>query len=254
MRVRYTQRMLRYSALLLATTLVASAQTIQVTKENKTITVTAEQTLSFAPDGVKMTIGRRDYAPSNEEAYRATKTAMARVVDAIHQAGVTDDRISSTGLSVSQTEPDNETPKELREKRRFRSYQTVTLLLPVKPAQEIVDACIRAGANDLDGAPEWLLLDESEAQAKAAGAALKKARINAEQMASGLGAKLGDLVYASNTVPNTLRYLFALGSAMNTVSASVSSTRKVPDTEPKLSLFPKPVEVKATVYATFAIQ
>jgi uncharacterized protein YggE len=48
---------------------------------------------------------------------------------------------------------------------------------------------------------EWSVADPLALQAKAGGAALAKAKSIADQMAKGLGARLGELVYASNRAP-----------------------------------------------------
>jgi hypothetical protein len=59
---------------------------------------------------------------------------------------------------------------------------------------------LRAGANVLESL-DWNVADPKALQAKAGAAALEKAKAIAEQMAKGLNAKLGDLVYASNRAP-----------------------------------------------------
>ena len=64
----------------------------------------------------------------------------------------------------------------------------------------MVDAAVKAGANEVDDV-EWNVVDPIALQAKAGGAALAKARAIADQMAKGLGIKVGELVYASNRAP-----------------------------------------------------
>ena len=110
----------------------------------------------------------------------------------------------------------------------------------------MVDAAVKAGANEVDDV-EWNVVDPIALQAKAGGAALAKARAIADQMAKGLGIKVGELVYASNRapVPKMWRGL------AQTANASVAS---VQEQEPKLKLFPQKVRSDATVYAVFAIE
>ena len=81
-------------------------------------------------------------------------------------------------------------------------------------------------------------------QAKASGAALAKAKAIAEQMAKGLGTKLGELVYASNRAP--VARAFRYSTTVNAEAASISNR------EPQLRLFPQKVKSEATVYAVFA--
>jgi hypothetical protein len=76
-----------------------------------------------------------------------------------------------------------------------------------------------------------------------------KAREMAEQMAQKLGAKVGELVYASNAQP-TINVATRSGLTMVTVQASIVT----PPPKPQLKLFPKKVEREATVYAVFALE
>jgi len=84
---------------------------------------------------------------------------------------------------------------------------------------------------------EWKVADAIALQAKASGAALAK----------GLGAKLGELVYASNQAP--VRYGLNGLNLAQLVSLSPGIAEG-----PKPKLFPKKVSSNATVYAVFAIE
>jgi uncharacterized protein YggE len=98
--------------------------------------------------------------------------------------------------------------------------------------------------NDVD----WNVTDPVALQAKAGGAALAKARAIADQMAKGLGTKLGELVYASNRAPIAKMWG---NMTLNTETAALSP---VVDKQPKLTLFPQQVKSDATVYAVFSIE
>jgi uncharacterized protein len=105
---------------------------------------------------------------------------------------------------------------------------------------------LRAGANVLE-ALDWNVSDPNELQAKAGSAALAKAKTIAEQMAKGLTAKLGDLVYASNQAPVS-EYGGSLGKAPAVMAPPP------PPPPAQLVLYPKKVKSDATVYAVFAIE
>jgi len=77
---------------------------------------------------------------------------------------------------------------------------------------------------------------------------LAKARSIADQMAKGLGTKLGELVYASNRAPVPKMWR---GMTVNTMSALVGSAA---EKRPTLTLFPQKVKSDATVYAVFSIE
>jgi uncharacterized protein len=108
----------------------------------------------------------------------------------------------------------------------------------------IVDLAVKAGANELNNI-EWNVADPVALQAGAGGAALAKARTIAEQMAKGLGTKLGELVYASNSAPVTRK---RRDKAFPEVMAPP------PPPPPTLTLFPQKVKSDATVYAVFSIE
>jgi uncharacterized protein YggE len=137
----------------------------------------------------------------------------------------------------------------MKKERQFEAQQSWHVFVAVSRAQAVVDLAVQSGANDVADV-EWNVADPLALQAKASGAALAKARTIADQMAKGLGAKLGDLVYASNRAP-VPKFLGGYG-----YSASDSAERimSVPPDRPKLTLFPQKVKSDATVYAVFAIE
>jgi hypothetical protein len=91
------------------------------------------------------------------------------------------------------------------------------------------------------------LADRNGLQAQAAEKALVRARQVATQMAAGLNAHLGALIYASNQTPMT--------RLLETSSATISAQQIVPAPPPApLAIRPQQVEESATVYAVFAIE
>src|SRR6266567_7784425 len=127
----------------------------------------------------------------------------------------------------------------MKKERRFEAQQSWHVTVSAVQAQAVVDRAVRAGANEVDDV-EWNVTDSVALQAKTSGAALSKARAIAEQMAKGLGTKLGDLVYASNRAPVAKMWR---GMTVNTQSSVVGSA----EPEPKLRLFPQKVKSDATV-------
>src|SRR4029077_15954783 len=134
----------------------------------------------------------------------------------------------------------------MKKERRFRAQQSWHVTVPATRAQTIVDLCVNAGANEVEDV-EWNVADPVALQAKAGGAALVKARSIADQMARGLGTKLGELVYASNRAP--VPKMWRGGMTVNVEAATTTS-----DKQPKLKLFPQKVKSDATVYAVFSIE
>lgn len=247
---RVTLRRMKWVILVVCCVTSVLAQQVAVSKQNRTITISADETIKVDPDFARLAIGREDYGSTQEQAFQATKEAITKVIDSLRHDGVAETAISTDDLVLEQ-QSDDGSGHPVPAERRFHSSQKLQVLVSIKAAQIVLDDSVAAGANEI-GSPQWLLRNYDMAQAEAAGAALKKARLNAEQMATGLGAKLGQLVYASNTVPSpifAMRYPLAVQTVNATVGGGGGGVSEKP-----LKLFAQPVEVKATVYATFSIE
>jgi uncharacterized protein len=110
----------------------------------------------------------------------------------------------------------------------------------------VLDVAVKAGANQ-SGQMTWSVADQDALQAKAAKLALDRARQIAQQMAAGLNATLGPLVYASNEAPTRGPQPLMRAQAM---MAAAPAPKEV---EP-LSVSAQKVTASATVYAVFSIQ
>jgi uncharacterized protein len=224
------------------------AQDIQVNRQNKTIAVTAEESITADAEVAVLAIGYHNYAPSQDVAFQDNVRASNRITDALLAAGVPKANIETGKLRLNLAEPDETWTSEMKRERKFEAQQSWTITLPVAQAQTVVDLAVQSGANEVEDV-EWNVADVLALQAKVSGAALAKARAIADQMAKGLGAKLGELVYASNRapVPKFLRITGARDTYATTVHA-------LADKKPQLTLFPEKVKSDATVYAVFGIE
>ena len=91
------------------------------------------------------------------------------------------------------------TPEE-RAERKFQVQQSWNVKTAAANGAKVLDVAVKAGANQ-SGQMTWSVADQDALQAKAAKLALDRARQIAQQMAAGLSATLGPLVYASNEAP-----------------------------------------------------
>ncbi len=225
----------------------ASGQDVQVSRQNKTIAVTAEDSIGADPEVAILAIGYHNYAATHADAFRENVRVSNGITQAVLNSSVPKANIETEGLTLDRVEPEEKLPPELRKQRQFKAAQSWHIHVPVAQAQSVVDLAVRAGANEVADV-EWKVADPVALQAKANAAALAKARAIAEQMAKALGTKLNELVYASNRapVPTFLRQLQSVQTAI------VSAARE--EKEPALTLFPKKVKMNATVYAVFAIE
>jgi uncharacterized protein len=230
-----------------------SAQTIQIDKNNKTIAISTTDEATAVADIAAVTVGFEVYGPDSESTYADGGKISHAVLDALRKAGVEDKSIESSGQSLQRNSDfgEKDTPEQ-RAAKQFLFSQSWEVSVPPQSAAEVIRVAVTAGANKT-GAIDWRLSDRKALQAKAAAAALVKARAVASQMADGLHVKLGDLIYASNETPNTSIY-FARprqGMTLNTESASVGAAYI---TLPTLEIRPETMHEEATVYAVFAIE
>lgn len=225
----------------------ASAQDIQVNRQNKTIAVTADESVTADPEVATIAIGYHNYAPTQDSAFQDNVRASDAIIKAVLAAGVNKSDIETEKLRLARIEQDEKWTPEMKKDRQFEAQQSWHIAVQVSRAQTIVDLTVRSEANEVDDV-DWNVADPLALQAKAGGAALAKARTIADQMAKGLGTKLGELVYASNRAPVAK---FFRGITMNTESAEA---RVVGERKPQLTLFPQKVKTQATVYAVFAIE
>jgi hypothetical protein len=237
---------LTLGAAALAATAPTGAQTIQVTKENRTIAITATDRVLVMADTATLHIGFIAYGPDSDTAYANGSRISNGIVKALTSAGIPSDTLQSENQNVSPVQEyqiDKLTPAE-KAQRKFQVTKSWTVRVPAANAAKTLDLAIKAGANQ-SGQIEWSLKDENAPQAEAAAKALQRARTVASQMANGMSVKLGPLLYASNeTQASPVRPL------MRAMAAAPMAMDKV---EP-LAINPRQIEKIATVYAVFAIE
>ena len=241
------------SALLLllqpALLIKAPAQTNQrnpvISNDTRSIAITASDRVAHQADVATLHIGFVLYGTDRETAYTAGTQASGAITKALLGAGIPEAAIESQDQSLAATDEGDlkPLPPDKRAARAFTIRQSWTVRADARDANHVLDLAIRAGANN-SGQIEWSLRDPNAAQAEAATKAIQRARAQAAAMASGLGVKLGNLLYASNEV-----------AAMPVPLAMARMTTMMAKGGPQpLSLSPQQIETSATVYAVFAIE
>src|SRR5690349_21013798 len=96
-------RLLMIASILVGT---ASAQVanVQINHENKTISVTADHTLTVEPDIALVQFGYRDTAAQKDGAYRENVRISAEILKALEGAGVKGVDISTESLQLERQE------------------------------------------------------------------------------------------------------------------------------------------------------
>lgn len=222
-----------------------SAQTIQISKENRTIAITATDKVTALADTATVHIGFIAYGPDSPGAYATGSRISNAIIKALTSAGIPNDAIESENQNVSPVQPyqiEKLTPAE-KAQRQFQITQSWTVRVPANDAAKTLDLAVKAGANQ-SGQIDWSFKDENAPQAEAAAKALHSARAQAEQMAQSLNAKLGALLYASNEVEAA-----PIRPLMRAMAAPMAMDKVEP-----LAINPRQIEKIATVHAVFAIE
>jgi hypothetical protein len=220
-------------------------QGITVSKDNRTIAITATDSVTALADVATVHVGFVAYGVDHDSTYAAGSQVSNAVVAALKAAGVPADAIESENQNLAEVQPYqlNQLSADDKAKRKWTLTQSWTVRTDAADAARVLDLAVKAGANE-SGQIDWSLKDENTPQAQAAGKALERARAVAEEMAKGLNARLGVLIYASNETQAT---------PVRPVMAAMMGGAIAP-APPPLAINPRQIQKSATVYAVFAIE
>lgn len=223
------------------------AQQIVVNKDNRTVAVTTSAEATADADMVTVQIGFLVYGPDQESAYATGSKTSNAIAGALKAAGVPPDAVQSESQNLAAVQQFGNVDWTAAEKaeRKFQVQQSWSVKTAAANGAKVLDVAIKAGANQ-SGQMSWSVADEDGLQAKAAKLALDRARQIAQQMAAGLNATLGPLMYASNEAP-------ARGP-QPLMRAEAMAMKAAPAPVAPLSISAQKVTASATVYAVFSIQ
>src|ERR1700733_12468091 len=96
-------KLLNLSAIVISTALAATAtaQTIQVNKDNRTIAITATDKVTVMADTASVHIGFIAYGSDKDTAYAAGSTLSNAIVKSLTAAGVPSDAIEGESQTIS---------------------------------------------------------------------------------------------------------------------------------------------------------
>jgi hypothetical protein len=240
------------AALFLAAVAITShAQQIVVSKDNRTIAVTTSADASADADTVTVQVGFIVYGADQDSAYALGSKTSNAIAAALKAAEIPQDAIQSESQNISPVQAyggdQNWTAAE-KAQRKFQVQQNWNVKTAAANGARVLDIAVKAGANQ-SGQMTWSVEDQDGLQAKAAKLALDRARQIAQQMAAGLNATLGPLVYASNEAPAREPQPFMKTGAARVLAPAAQSVTIAP-----LSINAHKVTASATVYAVFSIQ
>lgn len=150
-----------------------------------TITVTGNGTVDATPDRASFNFGVTSQALTAGAALSRNASEAQAIIDALKRAGIDSSDIQTTQVSLwPQTSSDG---------RRITGYQasnSVQVTAALGKAGGLVDAAVRAGANNVDG-PNLDTADKSGLYGQALQKALADAKTKAQAIAEGAGLTLG---------------------------------------------------------------
>lgn len=162
------------------------------------ITVTGNGTVDATPDQASFNFGVTTQGATAAEALSRNNSEAGHIIDALKKAGIGSSDIQTTQVSLwPQTSSDG---------TRITGYQasnSVQVTAGLGRSGALVDAAVRAGANNVDG-PSLDTADKSSLYGEALKKAIADAKVKAQAIADGAGLTLGTLVKVEeggNTAP-----------------------------------------------------
>jgi uncharacterized protein YggE len=225
-----------FAAALSASAQQSSQPQLSVSPTNRTLTVTANDSVSVEPDVAIVHIGFETQPASAKDAYAGGAQTSNAIIDALKQAGIPETAIHSESQFLQR---DYSVPKS----HKFILTQQWTVKTTPKRAAEILDVAVTAGANS-SGQIEWTVNDERALENQALDKAAERARSDAAELAKGMGVRLGALIYVSNQVSEPVRPIM-MASRVYSPNA---------DQQAPLAVEPQKVTRSAGIYAVYAIE
>jgi uncharacterized protein len=169
------------------------------------VTVTGSGTVNATPDRASFDFGVQTRAGTAAEALSRNAAQARTIIDALEKAGITASDIQTTQVSLWPQTTSNGT--------RITGYQasnSVQVTAALGKAGKLVDAAVRAGANNVDG-PNLDTADKSSLYDEALKKALIDAKGKAQAIADAAGLSLTAVVKVTegSAAPTPLPYAAA---------------------------------------------
>jgi hypothetical protein len=169
----------------------AGAATEDGGREPRTITVTGTGLVRGTPDVLELLVGVKTRASSAVEALNRNNAQSRRVIDVLRDAGVEDDDLQTANLSITPFYDEDGTNLE----GYTVSNQLSASIRDLDKAGGVIDAATKVAGNEIAVNGVFFSFDDNtELVVKARTDAVKRARLQAEQLAEAAGVELGDLL------------------------------------------------------------
>lgn len=186
----------------------ATAGAAGAATRSRTITVTGTGEVRGTPDVADLVLGVSGRAGSAAEVMGRISDRAQKVIDALHDAGVSDDDIQTADLSVQPTYDDH------GKVTGYEASNTVSVhIRDLTKAGAVVDAAAAKAGDDIRvQGITFSIDDDSTLLAAARTQATKRARAQAEQLASGADVEVGEVRSIKESTSST-PLAYAAGAA-----------------------------------------
>lgn len=213
-----------------------------------TLTVTGDGESSARPDRAVVRLGATAQAETASAAQEQVSRVMQDAIAAIREAGIREEMISTSGLSLQPVYSD-QPPIPIEGRREpppprivaYRANNSVRIVVDdLAKIGDVIDAGVKSGANQIEDL-SFQLKDDAAARREALASAAKEARDKADAIAQAMGLRIEGVLDVSEGGVNVIRprLEFARGAvAMDAAATPVQ---------------PGQVDVQASVTVTYRV-
>jgi uncharacterized protein YggE len=175
------------------------AQDVATPATARTITVVGEGVINIEPNVARTNIGVEVLRPTVEEAAAENAAIVEALLATLTELGIPGEDIQTSGFNVFAERYGAGGPVS-EEEVQYRVSNSVTVIIrDLDQVGEVLDAAIKAGANNIYGV-EFLLDDATAARSEARELAVENARATAEELAMLNGVQVGKILAISEVV------------------------------------------------------
>jgi len=165
----------------------------------RTITVVGEGVVNIEPNVARTNIGVEVLRPTVEEAAAENSQIVDGLLATLTELGIPGEDIQTSGFNVYAERYGADGPAS-EDEVQYRVSNTVTVIIrDLDKVGEVLDASIKAGANNIFGV-EFLLDDATTVRSEARKVAVENARATAEELAALNGVQVGKVLAISEVV------------------------------------------------------
>ena len=164
----------------------AAAADVQIQSTGPVIELVVTEQVEVEPDQVTISAGVSNEAMTAQEALAQNSRAMEQVIARLRSLGIPERDIQTTRINLgARFDYDQQSRRQI-----FRGYeasnQVRVLLRDTEEVGNVLDALVKAGANNING-PSFSISDDTEPKAEARRRALERARTMAMDYAAVAG-------------------------------------------------------------------